>query len=137
MILLKDAKSGRTPLFHAVEANNCDLVQLLLACDASPYEANFCGHTPLSAASEVSFACRNTTKEYSVSEGINFSSKLVSLSRGSDVIHTLDEGSNIVFGGELFEDVHMDEAHESDLVAHYCSSSTVNSNSNNPWFLND
>jgi hypothetical protein len=141
--LLKDAKSGRTALFHAVEADNCDLVQFLLVCDANPNEANFSGHTPLSAASEISFTCRNTTKEYSVSDGINFSSKLVPLSRGSSMIHTLDEGSNIVFGGELLEDVCMDEVHENDL-AQCCSSATMNGSSNsssnsnsNPWFLNE
>jgi len=137
---LKDAKSGRTPLFHAVEANNCDLVQLLLACDANPNEANFCGHTPLIAAGEISFACRNPTEEYTVADGINFSSKLVPLSRGSKVTHTVDEQSEIVFEGELLEDVNMDDMQKSDLTAHCYSSVTVNSNSNNssnPWFLND
>jgi hypothetical protein len=140
MILLQDAKSGRTPLFHAVEANNRDLVQLLLAYDANPNEANFSGHTPLSAASEISFSCKNTAKEYLISEGINCSSKLVPLSRGSDVTHTFNEGSNIVFGEELLGDVHMDEVHDGDLTAHCYSSATTNSNNNNnvnPWFLND
>ena len=138
--LLKDAKSGRTPLFHAVEANNCELVQLLLACDANPNEANFCGHTPLTAASEISFACRTATEEYSVSDGINFSSKLVPLSRGSNVSHTVDEGSEIVFEGELLEDVNMDNMQKSDLATHSYSSVAVSSSSNNssnPWFLND
>jgi hypothetical protein len=132
MILLKDAKSGRTPLFHAVEANNCNLVQLLLACDASPYEPNFSGHTPLAAASEVSFCCSTVSEEYTVSEGINFRSKLVPLSRGSDVIHTQNERGNIVFGGELCEDADMDEVHDSDLAAN-CGSS----NSSKLWFLSD
>jgi hypothetical protein len=139
MTLLKDAKSGRTPLFHAVEANNRDLVLLLLACNANPNEANFSGHTPLSAAGEICFT-RNAIKEYQVPEGINFSSKLVPLTRGSDMIHMLDEGGNIVLGGELLEDVHMDEVHDNDLATHCYSSSMVNSNSNNshsPWFLND
>jgi len=138
--LLKDAKSGRTTLFHAVEANNSDLVKLLLSYNASPNEANFCGHTPLIAASEISFAYRNTTEEYSVSDGINFSSKLVPLSRGSNVTHTVDERSEIVFEGELLEDVNMDDVQKSDLAAHCYSSVNVNSNNNNssnPWFLND
>lgn len=59
------------------------------------------------------------------------------------MIHTLDEGSNIVFGGELLEDVCMDEVHENDL-AQCCSSATMNGSSNsssnsnsNPWFLNE
>jgi hypothetical protein len=122
-----------------VEANNCDLVQFLLACDANPNEATFSGHTPLTAASEISFTCRNATKEYLVSDGINFSSRLVPLSHGSSVTHTLDEGSNIVFDGELLEDVCMDEVHENDLDQCY-SSANINSSSNNssnPWFLSD
>jgi hypothetical protein len=137
--LLKDAKSGRTPLFHAVEADNCGLVQFLLACDANPYEANFSGHTPLSAASEISFTCRNTTKEYPVSDGINFSSKLIPLSSGSSMAHALDEGSSIVFEGEVMEEVCMDKVHENSLAQCH-SSATMNSSSNsssNPWFMNE
>jgi hypothetical protein len=133
--LLKDAKSGRTPLFHAVEADNGGLVQLLLAFDASPNEANFSGHTPLSAASQIYLTCRNTTKEYSISDGINFSSKLVPLSRESSVIHTLDEASNVVFEGDLLDDVCMVEMRENDLAQRY-SSATVNSSSNT-WLLNE
>jgi hypothetical protein len=115
-------------------------VQLLLACDANPNEANFCGHTPLTAASEISFASRNATEEYSVSDGIHFSSKLVPLSRRYNMTRTADEQSEIVFEGELLEDVNMDDVQKSDLAAHCYSSITVNSNSSNssnPWFLND
>lgn len=138
--MLKDAKSGRTPLFHAVEANNSDLVQLLLACDANPNEANFSGHTPLTAASEISFTCRNSTEEYSASDGINFSSKLVPLNRASSVTHTAGEGSEIVFEGELLGEINMDEVQRSDLAVHCYSNvsrSRNDNNSNNPWFLND
>jgi hypothetical protein len=56
---------------------------------------------------------------------------LVPLSRGSSVTHTLDEGSNIVLGGELLDDVCMDECY---------SSATMNGSSNSsssPWYLNE
>jgi hypothetical protein len=59
---------------------------------------------------------------------------LVPLSRGSSTTHALDEGSDVVFEGELMEDVCADE-----VRAQCYSSATTNSggSSSSPWFLNE
>jgi len=47
----KDGKSGRTPLHHAVESENIDVIRELLNCGADPSEPAFSGNTPLQIAS--------------------------------------------------------------------------------------
>lgn len=49
---LKDTKSGRTPLFHAVETNSATCCRVLLHSGANSTEQNYAGHTPVIAASE-------------------------------------------------------------------------------------
>ncbi|XP_049794697.1 B-cell lymphoma 3 protein-like [Schistocerca nitens] len=49
---LKDTKSGRTPLFHAVETNSATCCRVLLHNGANSTEQNYAGHTPIIAASE-------------------------------------------------------------------------------------
>ncbi|XP_049840613.1 nascent polypeptide-associated complex subunit alpha, muscle-specific form-like [Schistocerca gregaria] len=49
---LKDTKSGRTPLFHAVETNSATCCRVLLHSGANSTEQNYAGHTPIIAASE-------------------------------------------------------------------------------------
>ena len=48
---LKDGKSGRTPLHHAVEAENLEVINELLECGANVSEGAFSGNTPLQVAS--------------------------------------------------------------------------------------
>ncbi|KAJ9595486.1 hypothetical protein L9F63_013308, partial [Diploptera punctata] len=128
---LKDARSGRTPLFHAVEANSGELVQLLLEADANTNEPNFAGHTPLTAASEISYSARPNVKD-GVADGINFSSKLVSLRSGEDIGQIIEDGSNIVISGDIVEDISMDEDNEV-MGAESYSRTTRNVNSSNVW----
>lgn len=47
----KDGKGGRTPLHHAVETENMEVIQELLKCGASASEGSFSGNTPLQIAS--------------------------------------------------------------------------------------
>lgn len=47
----KDGKGGRTPLHHAVEMENMEVIQELLKCGASASEGSFSGNTPLQIAS--------------------------------------------------------------------------------------
>ncbi|PSN52673.1 hypothetical protein C0J52_06011 [Blattella germanica] len=97
-VLLSDARSGRTSLFHAVESNNGDLVRLLLEFEASTNEPNFAGHTPLMAANEISFS--GVASLYSP-DVMNFNSKLVSLKSGQ----ILEGGGNVIIRGDAIEDM--------------------------------
>ena len=45
-----DARSGRTALFHAAEANDCDTCELLLQKGADTNVANYAGETAVFAA---------------------------------------------------------------------------------------
>lgn len=50
---LKDMKSGRTPLFLAVDRNHIKIAQKLLYGGAVANVANYAGQTPLPIANEV------------------------------------------------------------------------------------
>lgn len=53
---LKDMRSGRTPLFHALESENTGnrskVMQKLLQAGAITSVTNFAGHTPLPATND-------------------------------------------------------------------------------------
>lgn len=51
MFFYKDGKSGRTPLHHAVETENLEVIQELLKCGANVSAGSFSGNTPLQVAS--------------------------------------------------------------------------------------
>ena len=48
---LQDGKSGRTPLHHAVETENTNIIAELLKYGANPSEQSFSGNTPIQIAS--------------------------------------------------------------------------------------
>ena len=104
---------------------------MLLAADASTTEPNFSGHTPLSAASEISFSNRSHEKDFRLGDGINFSSKLVSLKSGESIAHLLEDANNMVIRGDVVEDVNMDEDDPDEIQCHNNTSSKVDSK--NVW----
>ncbi|CAG2054641.1 unnamed protein product [Timema podura] len=52
-INLKDVKSGRNPLFHAVEMDDTEMVSTLVKAGADSLEPNFAGQSAFQAAKEV------------------------------------------------------------------------------------
>ncbi|XP_063221674.1 uncharacterized protein LOC134530611 [Bacillus rossius redtenbacheri] len=67
---LEDGRSGRTALFHAVEADNNQVVRVLLAAGADSSLPNYSGHTPLHAASEVSVTDKRVMSQLITNEGL-------------------------------------------------------------------
>lgn len=53
---LKDAKSGRTPFFHAMDNNHILVAQALLKAGAVANIANYAGQTPLPITTETKSA---------------------------------------------------------------------------------
>ncbi|XP_048253925.1 B-cell lymphoma 3 protein-like [Haliotis rufescens] len=53
---LEDGKSGRTPMFHAAENNEIDMVEMLLKRGANPDVLNYAGSTAIMAAQARNFS---------------------------------------------------------------------------------
>lgn len=54
-ILKQDGKSGHTPLHHAIDYENCEVLQLLVTKGANVNKPNYSGITPVQSAN----SCRN------------------------------------------------------------------------------
>lgn len=76
---LRDEKSGRTALFHAVE-NDCDyIINLLLKYKADPKLNNFLGVCPIDAARDLQTSVKDLLPEDSMENShLTFKDKLAS-----------------------------------------------------------